>query len=601
MKRWIAAATASLTLAASLGATQARADESVSAALITLEGAPANQPGPLDWLIASDEPTTLQDYIDLLHDAAARRDVDVVVLQLKDAALNTAQIEELGEAIARVRNQGKTVHLFAENYGTTELLLGAMVDEAMIQRGGAVSFPGLAMTEMYLADTFAWIGIEADFVQIGDYKGASEMFMRTGPSPAWDENISQLLDSRYALIRGTIMQGRGLSDDELDEAMRTLWWATDRDAQALGLIDAAIDLPDLTDHLAGQFDADISWTKLALSRKGSGMDLSNPFAFMQILTSKPDHTPKRSTIAVLHIDGTIVDGESSIGGLFGGTSTGSRTVRNALEEIRKHKKIGGLVVRIDSPGGSAIASEVIWQGLRRVAEVKPVYVSIGSMAASGGYYIAVGGDKIFVNPSSIVGSIGVVGGKLAMGGLLEKIRVRTNTRTRGPMAGMLDPMTPWTTEQRELVRQKMTETYDLFTDRVKRGRPGIDLSRTAEGRLFTGDKAIGLMMADEIGSLSVAIESLADHVGFATYDIMHYPGPKGLDELIEDIFGAFVTTPNLIAQRRQPGAIVGEVGMLLREMVGPVAWPAVRDQLEAITIFRREPVLLMLPRALIFN
>lgn len=608
MTSWITRAVTLASLAVGLGAGPAlatgpasrQATKQASVAMITLDGTPTNQPGPLDWLIASGEPITLQDYVDLLSQTASDRDVQAVVLRLKDAGLNTAQIEELGSAIKRVQHAGKTVHLFAENYGTAEILLGSMADEAIIQRGGAVSLPGLAMTELYLADTFAWLGIQADFVQIGDYKGANEMFMRSEPSRAWDENISSLLDSRYAIMRRIIAQGRDLSDAELDKAMAELWWASDRQAIELGVLDAAVDLPELKDHLAAELDARIAWTKPSL-KGGHGLDLSSPFAFMQILTSSPDHTPKGDTIAVLHIDGTIVDGDSSLGGIFGGTSTGSRTVRNALEDIRKHEQIGGLVVRIDSPGGSAIASEIIWQGLRRVAEVKPVYISVGSMAASGGYYIAVGGDQIYVDPSSIVGSIGVVGGKLALGGLLDKAHIHTHTRTRGPMAGMLNPMTPWTSEQRELVRQKMTETYNLFTSRVEQGRPGIDLATTAEGRLFTGDQAIDMKMADEVGTLTDTIEAMADRVGFESYDIMHYPGPKGLEELISEMLGGFVSAPRVGTSARQPGALIGEMGVLVRELVGPQAWPMVRDQLEAISIIRREPVLLIVPRTLIFN
>jgi protease-4 len=315
---------------------------------------------------------------------------------------------------------------------------------------------------------------------------------------------------------------------------------------------------------------------------------------MKALSESPHHAPKGPAIAVLHIDGAIVDGDSAAGGLFGEQCVGSRTVRNALEDMRSEVKIKGVVVRIDSPGGSATASEVIWQGIRRVAEKKPVWVSVGSMAASGGYYIAVSGNKIYVNPSSIVGSIGVVGGKFAMGGLYDKLKVRVVERSRGPMGGMFTSVTPWSPEQIEQVRSKMRRTYDLFTSRVAGGRKGIDLGRTAEGRLFAGQKAIDLKMADQLGGLADCIEDLADELKLDEYEVLDYPGPKSLQEMMEDIFGKFAMAPGA----RSP-ALAGELGAVMREVVGASSWGQVRDSLGAIMQLRREPVVLTMPRALI--
>lgn len=577
-----------------------RAD--VGVAMVTLEGTPLEQPGPFDWLISAGKPTMLSDYVALLEAAGEDRDIDAVLIRVKDAALSTSQIEELGRAISAVRSAGKTVHVFAENYGTQEILLGSLADSAIIQSGGSVSFPGLYMEEMYLADTFAWMGIEPDFVQVGDYKGANEMYMNSGPSEAWEQNISQLLDSMYANLRRSVSDGRGLSESELDAAMEELWWANAERAIELGILDAAIDLPDIKDHLGEVLGGEVSWIEDFGPDFGGGSAdlLANPFALMRMLTESPDHRPKRNTIAIVHIEGAIVDGEGSSGGMFGGKTTGSRTIRNALEDVLKEDKIGGVIVRINSPGGSAIASEIIWQGLRRVAEEKPVWISVGNMAASGGYYIAVGGDKIYVNQNSIVGSIGVVGGKLAMGGLFDKAHINVKSRSRGPRAALMSSVEPWTERERALIRERMVETYEQFTGHVEDGREGIDLAKTAEGRLFTGDKAIGLNMADEIGSLDTAIKDLAAELDWDRYDVMHYPGPKSFNDVIEEMFGGFVQAPGLSAQGR-PSFVLRGLADAARQLLGDRTWTAISGQLEALGQLRNEPVVLTMPRALIFR
>lgn len=566
-------------------------------AWIEIEGSPASRPSPLAWLEGPDAQPTLRDLVAAI-DKAARSDRHAgLVLRLREPELTATQVQELGAALMRYRATGKKVHMFTEIYGPSETTLASYVDEALMQEGGALSLPGLYMEEMFLADTLAWAGAKADFVQIGDYKGAAEALTNTAPSPQWDENISGLLDGLFGAMRTQIQEGRGLSAEQLDKAMKEAWWANGDRAVELGLIDAEIDRLALDAHLEatyGEFEADPDIVQAG----GDGLDMSNPFMLLETLMAPPDRTPTRSTIALLHIDGAIIDGESTPGGLMGGASVGSLTIRQALAEIEDSPLIKGVVIRIDSPGGSAIASESIWQGVRRVAETRPVWVSVGSMAASGGYYIAVAGDKIYVNPSSIVGSIGVVGGKVAMGGVYDRLKVHVTPRARGPMAEMMSSLSAWSPEQRELVRLRMQETYDLFTERVSAGRPGIDLARTAEGRLFEGERAIDLKMADEIGGLDETIRGLASAINLkdGAFDVMDYPAPKTLQEMLEEAMGQFgfgAAAPNVSG--------VDALAATARELFGPRAWPAVRDAIGAVMQLREEPVILVSPRVLIFR
>ncbi len=578
-------------------ATPAIADD-VRVALIEIEGAVADAPGPFDWL-APDQTTTLPGLIETLREVADDRP-DALVIRLKDASLGMTQIEELGAVIAEVRAGGLPVHVFNETYSNPGLLLGSYADDVMVQDGGAVSLSGMYMEEMFLADTLDWIGMKADLVQVGAYKGANEQMTRSEPSPEWDRNIGQLLDSLYSNLRQKLKANRGMSDAQIDAAMERIWYSDAHEAVDAKLVDTVIDLPALGETLAARAGADDVVYETDYGPRGSSIDMADPFAVFRMLSSEPEHRPTGPTIAVVHIDGPIVDGDSTPAGLFGGSgNVGSRTIRNALEDILEEDDIRGVVVRINSPGGSAIASEIIWQGLRRVAEQKPVWVSVGSMAASGGYYIAVGGDRIYVNPSSVVGSIGVVGGKISMGGLYEKAHINVTPRSRGPRADMWDSSKPWSAEERELVRATMQETYDQFTSRVVAGREGIDLSKTAEGRLFTGSKAISLKMADEVGGLDVAIADLADDLGLSRYDVMDYPGPKGLSEMFEDMFGGMASAPGMRGELAGP--IDAAAIRAARALLGERAWGQAADGLESMLRLREEPVQMFMPRILIFR
>jgi protease-4 len=576
-------------------------DDKATIGMIELTGKPRETPGPLEWLFGMGEVPTLRAVVNALHEASKDDGIDGVVIRLKDAELTATQVQEIGTAIQEVRSAHKKVHIFAEGYETTDLMLGSYADEVLAQQGGEVSFPGVYMEEMYLADTLGWVGLKADFVQVGDYKGASEPLARNGPSKEWSQNIDQLLDSMYANVRKPIMSGRKLSDKKLDEAMETAWMADAGDAVKAGLIDKEVDLADLSDYLKKEYGKEIDWDDELLPEGPKNKPDLNPFAIMGLLSKKPEAKPTKPTIAVIHIDGAIIDGDSKGGGIMGGEGqVGSRTLRNALEDVMDEDMVKGVVVRIDSPGGSAVASEIIWQGIRRVAEKKPVWVSVGSMAASGGYYCAVAGDKIYVNPSSIVGSIGVVGGKISMQGLYDLLKVHVVGRGRGPRAGMFASSQSWSPQDKEAIRTKMTQTYSLFTKRVTSGRKGIDLSTTAEGRVFTGDKAIGMKMADAIGGLDDCIKDLAKDRKLSEYGVQDYPLPKSLGEVLEDAAKGFgVTAPRISGQAPLNADAPLQILAGIRELVGPRVWSQLEPSIRAMFQLRDQPVVLMSPRVLI--
>jgi protease IV len=572
-------------------ASLAQASDEVSLAVLEISGTPAEIQTGTTWLGEGTE--SLLGMVNTIDSLIYDDEFSGLVIRLKDSALGVTQVEEIGQAITRYRASGKKVHVFAEGYSTNDLLLASFADEIILQKGGYVSFPGLHMEEMYLADTLSWVGVKAQLVQVGDFKGANEQMTRSTPSPAWDQNISGLLDSMYANMRGMLLEGRELSEQELDEAMKVVWAASGKEAIEADIIDAAVDLPELKDYLSDEYDAEVQWVSNPYAVNEQSMDFSNPLAVFGSLMN--DAAPSRvegTTIAVLHIDGTIIDGDSTAGGMFGGgTSVGARTIRNTIERILQEDMIEGVVVRINSPGGSAIASEVMWQGLERLKSEKPVWVSVGNMAASGGYYVLSAGDKVFVNPSSIVGSIGVVGGKYAMGELYDKAKVHIVERSRGPMGDLFSASTPWDSSQLTLMRNEMKKTYSLFTSRVEAGRDGIDLSKTAEGRLFVGSDAISLHMADEIGGLDDAVNGLAGELGLGDFDVVHYPKPPSFEEMLLKSFGKYLESPQI--------AIGGsQLELMLRSLLGNERYSSIVDTLNGLALLRDEKVLLISPRVL---
>jgi protease IV len=565
--------------------------DEVSLAVIEISGTPAEVEVGFTWL--GDGSDTLLGMVNTIDTLAYDKEFSGLVLRLKDSALGITQVEEIGQAIERYRQTGKKVHVFAEGYGTSDLLLASFADEIILQAGGYVSFPGLHMEEMYLGDTLSWVGVQAQLVQVGDYKGANETMTRSTPSPAWEQNISGLLDGMYANIRTIIKDGRDMSDRELDQAMEVVWAASGDEAIDAGIIDAVVDLPMLKAHFADEYDAEINWVSDPYAVSKGSVDFSSPLAVFGAMMAESGPTSiDHPTIAVLHINGTIIDGDSTSGGMFGGgSSVGSRTIRNTIEDILKEDFIEGVIVRVNSPGGSAIASEVMWQGIERLKSEKPVWVSVGNMAASGGYYVLSAGDKVYVNPSSIVGSIGVVGGKYAMGELYEKAKINIVERSRGPMGDLFSASSPWDTDQLSLMRREMKKTYDLFTSRVEAGRAGIDLDETAGGRLFVGSDAIELHMADEIGGLDDAVNALAAEIEMGDFDVIHFPQPPSFEDMILNSFGQFIESP---AQSMGMAQVEG----MLRSVLGDQRYLSVVDTLNALSLLRDEKILLVSPRTI---
>ena len=560
---------------------------------IELSGMLREGPAPYAFFAGDPQSASLHDIVKALQHIADSPEYMGVVLYLDNPMLPVAHIDECHQALRSIRLSNKRVIAFAESYTLNAYLIACGADSIVLQQKGTLLLTGLALEEWYLAGLLEKIGGRADLVQIGEYKGASDPLMRTGPSRAWDSNIENVLDDIYAQIIDRISQYRGLSVPKVEEAFTRCWTMTDQELVDAGLIDM-LSQRDLVEITEAAFGVDFHWDKSLGGQQQQRQQPQNPMDVLRMfMGAQAPRRPTRDSIALIHVVGPVTGGKSRPTGVFGGQSTGSRTITKALRAARDDENIKGVIVRIHSPGGSAIASEVIWQAIRQVAGEKPVFASIGPVAASGGYYIACAADKVFISPGSITGSIGVVGGKFVLGGLYEKIGLTVHRRTRGPVGDMFNSVEPFTDEQRELFTQAMQRTYEQFTDRVMTGRGDrlAPIHEVAQGLLFTGRQATGNGLGDILGGIESAIGAMAGQLELepGTYDVVHMPPPMSLQEFFNEMFGrGRIETPSI--SNTTAGLLEAA-----RHVMGPRAWSNAQAVLNGLTLLHHEPTLTLLP------
>ncbi len=560
-----------------------------------LSGALRDGPPPYAWVDPEDLGTSQRRVIRQLHRVAENDDYAGVVIHLENPSLSLSQIYEITNALEKVQAAGRKVLVFSDHYDLRLYLLAACADQVLLQRKGMIELSGIGIEEIYLAGLLDKLGMRADMIQIGKFKGADEQFTRTGPSEAWNENIKSLLDDLYSQILHHIAHSRGVTDSQAEQLLADSWGMSDEQYVDRGLIDALTDR-DMTDVTGEAFGDDFEWDDL-LEWNGSSAHTDNPFALFRMMFQEKRLKVRRPSIAVIHATGPIHIGESGSRGAFGGESIGSRTLSRAITEAKDNDLIKGAVLRIDSPGGSALASELIWQEIRQLSEEKPVFASVDSSALSGGYYIACAADEIYVTPTTMIGSIGVVGGKITLGQLYDKIGVSVHRRSRGPWGDMFNSVEPFTPKQRKALKAAFNRVYQQFTDRVQigRGKRVAQIEKVAQGRLFTGNLAVRQGLADKIGGLEAAIADLAAQLGLeeGQYDLIDLPEPQSLSEFLEDMFDASAKDTGLTGFVTRQALIESA-----RVTMGNDRWRAAAPILTGLMMLRHEPVLTLIPTAL---
>jgi protease-4 len=340
---------------------------------------------------------------------------------------------------------------------------------------------------MFMQGAYDKLGIRPNFAHVGRYKSAVEQYTRSSLSPDARAAMESLLDDEYSLLVDSLASARRLSRDTVRQLIDDGPY-TAREARQRGLLDtllAEAEVDSLASHAGGTRHPTASFTRYA--QEGG--------------TGAGEH------IALLVAEGEIVDGKSREGA-FGGRSVGDRTLVEALQDIRGRRNIRAVVLRIDSPGGSGDASDAVWQELRRVRRDKPVIVSMGDVAASGGYYLACAGDAIVAGPATITGSIGVFGGKLNVLGLFRKLGLNVETVSRGKHAEMLSPYRDFDADELARFQQSLDQFYRVFVGRVAEGRrmsPEV-VDSVGQGRVWSGLAARKHGLVDRFGGLYEAFE-----------------------------------------------------------------------------------------------
>jgi protease-4 len=379
---------------------------------------------------------------------------------------------------------------------------------------------GLAGETLYFKNLFDMLGIHADMIHIGDYKSAAEPLTRTEPSEQELQQFNQLFDGLYDHMLQSIAESRNITIQQVRRIIDQGPFTASQ-AKEQGLIDEIMYREEFLKQITEQEEAKIS-LKLDYGLPPKPyVNTEDPFAMLSVLQnlfSTPPE-PAGDAIAVIYINGQITSGDSME--TFDGSVIGCRTIRMALAKARADKNIKGIVIRIDSPGGSATASDIIYNAILQTAKEKPVVVSMGSLAASGGYYAACGAQTILAQSSTITGSIGVVGGKIVLGGLLKKLGINSHTFYRGRNASLFSSMKPFSPAEHINLMQNMQHIYEIFKNCVVQSR-GEKLTEPieylAQGKIYTGLQAKHVGLIDEIGTFKQAIQMVAEQAGTKNSD-----------------------------------------------------------------------------------
>ena len=424
-----------------------------------------------------------------------------VLFKIEGVNLGYARIEELRDLVALLRAHGKRTFGYLTFPSTREYYLAAACDVILVHPAGELAVTGVATNVTFYKGTMDRLGVRLELVRVGAYKGAMEPFVMTEQSPAVRENKNQLLDDVYAHLTTAIAADRTRAGRPMDATI------------VRGLIDRGIfsagdaNLAGLADGVAAEGDLE-PFVQHALGR--ANLKLRDP----DPSPPAPAAWPSRR-VAVLFVDGTMIDGPNTELPFGLGTFAGSDTLGAALEQCRRDPTIAAVVLRVNSPGGSAFASDVLAREIKKVREAgKPIVVSMGDLAASGGYYIAAPADVIYAEPSTTTGSIGVFGYKVDAQKLLGTLGINVETYRRGAHADFLSPYRPWTKDERALAEQQIQHLYQLFVATVADGRRtrGLTAARVDElgrGHIWTGAQGQGLGLVDRMGGVSAAVDEAA--------------------------------------------------------------------------------------------
>ncbi|GAA4795932.1 signal peptide peptidase SppA [Olivibacter ginsenosidimutans] len=442
-----------------------------------------------------------------------------IVLDLSSVGASFATLQEIRNALLDFKQSKKFIIAYSEGYSQKTYYLGSTADKVYLNPEGAVDFRGLAAQLSFFKGTLEKLGIEAQVIKVGTYKSAVEPFILDKMSPANKEQVTSYLNSVYDYYLSNISASRGIAIDSLRNIADSYAGRSANTALSTKLVDGLKYKDEVIDELK---------SRLGVEKKKKIKSIN----IEDYKSDRSETTANQDKIALVYAVGEIVSGEGS------DEEIGSERISRAIRTAREDDKIIAVVFRVNSPGGSALASDVIWREVALTKKVKPIVVSMGDVAASGGYYISCAADSIFAQPNTITGSIGVFGIIPNLQHFFNnKLGITFDEVKTGRYADLMTVSRPLTTDERDLIQQDVNRIYNTFTKKVADGRK-INQSKVdsiGQGRVWTGAQALQIGLVDRLGNLQDAIQSAAKKAKLNTYKIVSYPAMK---DPLEAILGS---------------------------------------------------------------
>ena len=443
-----------------------------------------------------------------------------IIIDLDRVLLTSSNIEELTPKLEAFKKANKKIYAYGSSIDNQNYSLALHADEIIMvpSSSASISITGYHYSDLYMKKLFDTLGINFEVIHIGDFKSYGENYNKETMSDGLKSELTRILDTRLNTFTKSISQNRKLDSQTIntkllngDLALQTPFAARDN-----GLVDKL--------EYFGQF----------LTRIGAKEeDVIDIYSYLSIKTPIKEHA--KDKIAIIYAEGPIAYLETSGGDIV----ITPENVSQKLSELNKISNLKGVVLRVNSPGGSALGAEMIYKALSDIRV--PIYVSMGSTAASGGYYISMAGDKIFADKSTITGSIGVVSILPKVNKGAEKYGVNSSSINKGKYSNIYDPFTPLDDDSRNKIIQSMTETYKEFKSRVITNRkiPDAKLETLAQGRIWLGEEAKSNGLVDEIGSLDDTIKALAKTLNLTSYEVVDIYSNESFNDLISRFLGRF--------------------------------------------------------------
>lgn len=546
--------------------------------------------------------TPLRTLLERMRKVKSDDNVKAVMLMAGSVSMGYAQRQEFQQVINEIKASGKKIYAHADELTTGRYALLSSADELSMVPTGYLFITGLYGEQLFVRGMLDKLGIVPDYFTCGDYKSAAEMFMRTEPSPEAAEMTKWLYDGIYSDMVKMIAEGRGVDQKKAESWIDTGVFTAERAVEA-GVIDKVQHRQDLEAALKKTYGDNVVFERRYGRPKQPTIDFSSPFGVLsfygELLKPPKKEDKTKPAVAIVYLEGAIMPGSGG-GSPFGSSGIAfSNDIRKALDEVAADDSIKAVVFRVNSPGGSAVASEIILDATRRVIAKKPLVVSMGDVAGSGGYYVACAADTIIADPSTITGSIGVVSGKFATTAMWNKMGINWSPVARGKNSALLSSADKFSESEREAMQSYMDEVYEVFKGHVlaiRKDRLKKDIDELAGGRVYTGAQALELGLVDQLGTLDDSIKFIAEKAGLKDYTVRIVPRSKNfLELLMADLAGGNDDPSKLMSHFTQSDNSLIEMALPYLKGLDPQRTRLVIQALQQMQLLGQERVILSMP------